>query len=104
MDRKDPFVAECAAKRVMLFHGNLPLVFQRHLFLSGVPFQPTSDKALYLFDPIPPADSVDVYPDAPERIEEVQNSLSLFFRSIMPSYTPPTARARNDQRREEPEE
>ncbi|XP_031570361.1 transcription factor 25-like isoform X2 [Actinia tenebrosa] len=100
VDTKDPYVQDCARKRAIRYRGT-PRSIYRHIIMSDIKDATASlpmdlqDVPLMSYDPLPPADSVSSYsrPQRPTRRTEEHSPLSLFFRSLLPSYN---AQAPND--------
>lgn len=94
VDKNDPFVEECAKKRQIRYQGT-PKNIHRHIILSDIKEATTSlpvDLTLspvMSYDPLPPTDSVSGYsrPERPRITVDQGNPLSVFFRSLLPSYS-----------------
>nr|XP_023646133.1 transcription factor 25 [Paramormyrops kingsleyae] len=92
VDKKDPLVEDCENKRKTRYQST-PRSIHRHVILSEIkgalatlPLEVTT-QPLMGFDPLPPLDSVVSY-TRPERpnVRTSENSLSLFFRSLLPNF------------------
>lgn len=92
----DPLVEEYEKRRQIRYSGISSNVL-RHIILSDIK-DVTSivsdvNSSFVSFDPIPPVDSINIYQrQSRNRVTDRSSSLSLFFRSILPSFnlnTPP---------------
>lgn len=93
VDAGDPAVEECENRRKVLYQ-RAPRNIHRHVVLSEIkeavaalPPDVTTQSVMG-FDPLPPADTIYSY-TRPERLSPVShgNTIALFFRSLLPSYT-----------------
>lgn len=94
----DSLVEECKQRRQVRYRGT-PRNIYRHLVMSDIKDAVASlpmdlvNVPLLSYDPLPPQDSVTGYSRPTRRIEAVgENSgpLSMFFRSLLPSFSPQT--------------
>ncbi|EDO46412.1 predicted protein, partial [Nematostella vectensis] len=95
VDNNDSFVDECARKRRIRYQGT-PRNIYRHIILSDIkdasaslPME-LSETPMMSYDPLPPADSISGYtrPERPTITSSDSNPLSMFFRSLLPSFNP----------------
>ncbi|XP_006754910.1 PREDICTED: transcription factor 25, partial [Myotis davidii] len=93
VDAGDPAVEECENRRKVLYQ-RAPRNIHRHVVLSEIkeavaalPPDVTTQSVMG-FDPLPPSDTIYSY-TRPERLSPVShgNTIALFFRSLLPSYT-----------------
>ncbi|KAI5276857.1 transcription factor 25 isoform X1 [Manis pentadactyla] len=93
VDAGDPAVAACESRRKVLYQ-HAPRNIHRHVVLSEIkeavaalPPDVTTQSVMG-FDPLPPLDTIYSYV-RPERLSAVShgNTIALFFRSLLPSYT-----------------
>lgn len=93
VDAGDPAVGECESRRKVLYQ-RAPRNIHRHVILSEIkeavaalPPDVTT-QSMMGFDPLPPPDTIYSY-TRPERLSPVSrgNTIALFFRSLLPSYT-----------------
>ncbi|XP_054426256.1 ribosome quality control complex subunit TCF25 [Pteronotus mesoamericanus] len=93
VDAGDPAVGECESRRKVLYQ-RAPRNIHRHVILSEIkeavaalPPDVTTQPVMG-FDPLPPVDTIYSY-TRPERLSPVShgNTIALFFRSLLPSYT-----------------
>lgn len=91
VEANDPYVKECESKRTKRY-PSLPYNIRRHIILSDLKDVPPTFSEGYQspvlsFDPLPPADSINIY-NRPQRLRLYDNSsaFSIFFRSIMPNF------------------
>lgn len=93
VDSKDEAVKFYQCKRSKRYQGKLPRNILRHIILSdlkGVTIavsetqQVPSNGPILSYDPLPPLETIDIYPNprASRRINEASNVLSLFFTSL----------------------
>uniref|UniRef100_A0A4W4GH11 Transcription factor 25 (basic helix-loop-helix) n=1 Tax=Electrophorus electricus TaxID=8005 RepID=A0A4W4GH11_ELEEL len=89
VDAKDPIVEDCQNKRKQRYQS-APRNIHRHVLLSEIkeatstlPLDVTTHPVMS-YDPLPPLDSVVSY-NRPERASN-ESTLSLLFRSILPSF------------------
>ncbi len=101
VDAKEPAVADAAAKRKTRYQG-VPRNIYRHVIMSDMPETTTSlpremaETAVLSYDPLPPADSIDLYKRAGDGQGagagagggSGDNAVSLFLRSWLPNYQP----------------
>ncbi|XP_059524172.1 ribosome quality control complex subunit TCF25 isoform X2 [Myotis daubentonii] len=93
VDAGDPAVEECENRRKVLYQ-RAPRNIHRHVVLSeikeAVAALPPDVTTQFMmgFDPLPPSDTIYSY-TRPERLSPVShgNTIALFFRSLLPSYT-----------------
>ncbi|KAF8566461.1 hypothetical protein P879_02591 [Paragonimus westermani] len=86
------------SKRRQTFYPALPMNIVRHLILADIPEAPPilprdHTSTIYIFDPLPPADSIDIYsPDEERRRLQSTHAnrgfFSSFFASLLPDYSP----------------
>lgn len=93
VDIKDPLVEDCQNKRKQRYQS-APRNIHRHVLLSEVkeatstlPLEVTTQPVMS-FDPLPPLNSVVSYtrPERPNLGASNENTLSLFFRSLLPNF------------------
>lgn len=93
VDAGDPAVGECESRRKVLYQ-RAPRNIHRHVILSEIkeavaalPPDVTTQSVMG-FDPLPPPDTIYSY-TRPERLSPISrgNTIALFFRSLLPSYT-----------------
>lgn len=94
VDKGAPCVEEAKQKRQRLYQATIPRSILRHVVLSDVKnvsaiIPEDTRSPIFSFDPLPPQDSMNLYarPNT-SRISLIENphTLSIFFRSIMPSF------------------
>ncbi|CAG9839620.1 unnamed protein product [Diabrotica balteata] len=95
VEKNDAVLKEYEAKRLKSFHGNLPLSISRHILLANIkgisPMTDENSGTVTSFDPLPPSDSISLYtrPKRPTLAQHAGgNTLSIFFRSILPNFNP----------------
>lgn len=114
VDAKDPMVEECKSKRQVRYRGT-PRNVYRHIIMSDIKDATASlpldmtNVPLVSYDPLPPLDSVSGYkrPQRNVRVDQEHGVLSMFFRSLLPSFnaqTPNGQRERLQARLEQPVE
>ncbi|KAL9976033.1 hypothetical protein ACROYT_G013264 [Oculina patagonica] len=103
VEARDPLVEECKHKRQVRYRGT-PRNVYRHVVMSDIKDATASlpmdlaNVPLLSYDPLPPQDSVTGYTRPPRRnvtVDEEHGALSMFFRSLLPSFN---AQAPNRQR------
>lgn len=105
VDAGEDVVAEYAAKRTQRYK-NPPREILRHIVLSDykekvplMPFVLKETEPIVMYDPLPPHDSINIYtrPKGPAAARTFFNrnasSLSMFFQSLLPSFSVPAAGA-----------
>lgn len=94
VDKKDPYVMECAKKRQIRYQGT-PRNIYRHIILSDIKEASTAlpvdmtISPMMSYDPLPPVDSIAGY-SRPERRRvtvRLGNPLSEFVMSLWPTYS-----------------
>ncbi|KAK2554743.1 Transcription factor 25 [Acropora cervicornis] len=114
VDAKDPMVEQCKSKRQVRYRGT-PRNVYRHIIMSDIKDataslpQDMTNVPLVSYDPLPPLDSVSGYkrPQRNVRVDQEHGVLSMFFRSLLPSFnaqTPNGQRERLQARLEQPVE
>jgi len=92
VDAKDPLVAEWERNRTSRYPST-PKNIRRHIILSNLEgisisfSEQEMEGSVFNFDPLPPSDSINLYSRAVRPRQYVNdNTLSMFFRSIMPTF------------------
>ncbi|XP_068722284.1 ribosome quality control complex subunit TCF25-like isoform X2 [Montipora capricornis] len=93
VDAKDPLVEQCTHKRQVRYKGT-PRNVYRHIIMSDIKDATASlpvdlaNVPLLSYDPLPPLDSVSGYkrPSRSTRLDQEHGALSMFFRSLLPSF------------------
>lgn len=110
VDSKDPLVEICTERRSRRYVGT-PANVCRHVVVSefeqvvaALPKEVTS-KPITMYDPLPPEDSVAGY-SRPERVQPASSAdeslISLFLRSLLPSFNLQAPVANPQPRRQQP--
>ncbi|KAH8378883.1 hypothetical protein KR009_001872 [Drosophila setifemur] len=97
IESKDPLVNECKEKRSLRYGGTPPRPILRHVILSDykekVPlavFVSKEKQAIMTYDPLPPPNSVNCYQrkssSSSSPTTNANNSVSMFFQSLLPSF------------------
>ncbi|EDW69489.1 ribosome quality control complex subunit TCF25 [Drosophila virilis] len=97
IDSKDPIINDYKDKRSVRYGGTPPRPILRHVILSDykekVPlavFVSKEKQAIMTYDPLPPVDSVNCYQrkssSSSSPTTNTNNSVSMFFQSLLPSF------------------
>lgn len=112
VDAQDPLVDQCKQKRQVRYRGT-PRNVYRHIIMSDIKDATASlplelaNVPLLSYDPLPPYDSLSRYTRPPRSVpfDEERSPLSMFFRSLLPSFNsqaPNGQRERFEARLEQP--
>ncbi|XP_017794174.1 PREDICTED: transcription factor 25 isoform X2 [Habropoda laboriosa] len=105
VDSKDDYIKYCEVKRSKRYQGKLPKNILRHIILSDIKDvtvnvqEIQSDGSVLSYDPLPPADSIDIYKRPTTNAGTTRTSsnlLSLFFSSLFTDINGEVAAAGRD--------
>ncbi|KRT86721.1 hypothetical protein AMK59_2026 [Oryctes borbonicus] len=92
---KDELLAkEYELKRSKRYQGPMPRSICRYIILSDIkgvsPLPEDFSGGILTFDPLPPADSINVYtrPKRPKANNTNSSAVGIFFRSLLPNFNP----------------